>query len=153
MARTQQSHGFTALRVEGGILPPDFLQVIAHLKASQQANSDYGLSKSLVLKDELARYWRIGNDIYANYAEWKQRQDLPAERVGIDEWMSPLLQNIFGYEDLARGGSVTLGEDKFTLTHRACRGAVPLLIVTRNYTLIEPNRVSVTRACDARPMP
>ena len=135
MARTQQSHGFTALRVEGGILPPDFLQEILHRKASQQADSDYGLSKSLVLKDELARYWRIGNDIYANYAERKQRQNLPAERVCIDEWMAPLLQNVFGYEDLARGGSVTLGEDKFALTHRACRGAVPLLIVTRNYHL------------------
>lgn len=135
MARTQQSHGFTALRVEGGILPPDFLQDITNLKASQQTDTDYGLSKSLVLKDELARYWSIGNDMYAAYAERKKRRDLEAEWVGVDEWMSPLLRTVFGYEDLAKGGSVTLGEDKFTLTHRACRGAVPLLIVTRNYHL------------------
>ena len=135
MARTQQSHGFTALRVEGGILPPDFLQDIARLKASQQAGSDYGLFKSLVLKDELARYWSIGNDMYATYAQRKQRWDLESERVGIGEWMSPLLRTVFGYDDLERGGSVTLGEDRFTLTHRACRGAVPLLIVTQNYHL------------------
>ena len=69
MARTRRSHGFTALKVEGGILPPDFLQTIAELGAPRQASSDYGISKSLAIKEELARYWRIASDLYAAYVE------------------------------------------------------------------------------------
>ena len=64
MARTRRSHGFTALKVEGGILPPEFLQAIAELDAPRQTSSDYGISKSLAIKEELARYWRIASDLY-----------------------------------------------------------------------------------------
>ena len=50
MARTRKNHGFTALRIEGGLLPPEFLQVIAALQAPRQVGADYGLSKSLALR-------------------------------------------------------------------------------------------------------
>ena len=135
MARTRRSHGFTALRIEGGILPPEFLQDIAALKAPRQAGTDYGLSKSLALKEELARYWRIGNDLYASYSERRVRGDLTARRVGVDEWLAPLLRSLLGYDDLTTAESAALGDRVFKLTHRACGGAVPLLLVTRNFDL------------------
>ena len=135
MARVRRSHGFTALRIEGGILPPEFFQAIAALEAPQQAGADYGLSKSLALKEELARYWRIANDLYSRYSERRARQDLIAGKVGVDEWLVPLLHSLLGYDDLTTANSVTLGDRVFKLTHSACGGTVPLLLVTRDFNL------------------
>ena len=135
MARARKSYGFTALRIEGGILPPEFLPAIAALEAPHQGGSDYGLSRSLALKEELARYWRIANDLYARYSERRVRQDLAAWQVGVDEWLLPLLRSVLGYDDLTVTNSVVLSEQVFKLTHRACGGTVPLLLVTHEFDL------------------
>ena len=129
MARTRKDHGFTALRIEGGILPPEFLQAIAALEAPEQTGAAYGLSKSLALKEELARYWRIANDLYTSYAERR------AGHVGVGEWLVPLLRDILGYTDLTASKSVALGDRRFELTHRACSEQVPLLLTTRDFEL------------------
>ena len=135
MARARRSHGFTALKIEGGILPPEFLRAIAALEAPQQAGADYGLSKSLALKEELARYWRIASDLYARYSERRVRKDLTARKVGVDEWLVPLLRSLLGYDDLTTSNSVALGDQVFKLTHRACGEAVPLLLVSHDFNL------------------
>ena len=135
MARVPKSHGFTALKIEGRILPPEFLQTIATLEATQQAEPDYALSKSLTLKEELSRYWRIANDFYARYVEQNARQDIISGKVGVDGWLVPFLRNILNYDDLITANSVNLGERVFKLTHRAYGGAVPLLLVTHDFDL------------------
>ena len=135
MARVRKSPGFAALKIEGRILPPEFLQTIATLEATQQADPDYALSKSLTLKEELARYWRIANDLYARYVEQNARQDLISRKVGVDGWLVPFLRNILNYDDLITANSVNLGERVFKLTHCAYGGAVPLLLVTHDFDL------------------
>ena len=135
MARTRRNHGFTAIRIEGGLLPPEFLQAIAGLEAPRQGGADYALSKSLALKEEIARYWRIAGDLYARYAERRARYDLRATQVGVDEWLVPLLHTVLGYDDLVPASHATLGERVFKLTHRACGEAVPLLLTTRDFNL------------------
>ncbi len=130
MASVRQSRGFTALKIEGAILPPDFLQTVATLEASRQAGGDYGLSKSLAIKEEIARYWRIANDLHARHARRRQRSDLTATQVGLEEWLIPLLRTVLGYEDLAAAEPAELGGRVFQLTHRACGNAVPLLLAT-----------------------
>ena len=139
MARIRRSRGFTALRAEGGILPPDFLQVIATLEAPQQAGVEYGLSKSLALKEELARYWCIANDLYARYFERRVRHDLIERQVSVDEWLLPLLRLILGYNDLTTADSTALGDQVFKLTHRACGEAVPFLLITHDFNLDKAN--------------
>lgn len=134
MASIRTNRGFTALRVEGGILPPEFLQSVAALEAPRQAGPDYGLSRSLAIKEELARYWRIGNDLYGSYAERRPRRDLRGRQVGIEDWLVPFLR-LLGYEDLTAAGSIVLGDRVFRLSHRAYDGAVPLLLVTRDFEL------------------
>ena len=135
MGSIRTNGGFTALRVEGGILPPEFLQSVAALEAPRQAGPDYGLSRSLAIKEELARYWRIGNDLYGRYAERRPRRDLRGRQVGIEDWLVPFLRELLGYEDLAAAGSIVLGDRVFRLSHRAYDGAVPLLLVTRDFEL------------------
>ncbi len=140
MARTRRSHGFTALKVEGGILPPDFLQTIAELEAPSQASSDYGISKSLAIKEELARYWRIASDLYAAYAERYPREDLTPQRVGVSDWLVPLLHSVFNYDDLEKTGRTVLDEREFRLTHHSCSSSVPLLLLTRHFDLDKADR-------------
>ena len=135
MARTRENNGFMALRIEGGILPPEFLRTIATLEAPRQKGTDYGLSKSLELRDELARYWRIANDLYSRYRERRDRKDLDISQIGVNEWLVPLLQSTLGYEDLMSIESVTLSDRVFKLTHSACGEAVPLLLTTRDFSL------------------
>ena len=135
MARARQNHGFTAVRIEGGLFPPEFLQAIAGLQVPRQRGADYGLSKSLVLKEEIARYWRIAGDLYVRYAERRARHDLRESQVGVDEWLVPLLHTVLGYDDLIQAGSAALGGRVFKLTHRACGQAVPLLLTTRDFGL------------------
>lgn len=135
MRKARKTNGFTALRVEGGIFPPEFLQTVAAQEAKHQDDRDYGISRSLNLKDELARYWRIANDLYAEYAERRERADLDPEQVGVDEWLVPLLRDVFGYQDLAPTDPVVLGERRFPIPHRAFGGTVPLVLTTRQYDL------------------
>ena len=135
MRRARKTNGFSALRVEGGIFPPEFLQTVAAQEAKHQDDRDYGISRSLNLKDELARYWRVANDLYAEYAERRERADLDPEQVGVDEWLVPLLRDVFGYQDLTAAEPAVLGERRFPITHRAFGGAVPLVLTTRQYEL------------------
>ena len=140
MARTRRRHGFTALKVEGGILPPDYLQTIAELEAPSQASSDYGISKSLAIKEELARYWRIASDLYSAYDERHPREDLSPQRVGVSDWLVPLLHSVFNYDDLEKAGRIALDDREFRLTHHACSGSVPLLLVTHHFDLDKADR-------------
>ena len=135
MARSSRDYGFTAIKIEGGLLPPEYLQIIAGLDAPRQSGADYGLSKSLALKEEIARYWRIAGDLYASYAERRCRHGLRATQVGVNEWLVPLLRTVLGYNDLAPASHAMRGERVFKLTHRACGEAVPLLLTTRDFDL------------------
>jgi hypothetical protein len=69
VAHAQKDYGFTAIRVEGGLLPPEYLQTINALNARSQANMDYGLTRSLNIKDEIGRYWRMASDLWSDYQE------------------------------------------------------------------------------------
>ena len=69
------------IRVEGGLLPPEYLQTINALQAKHQANTDYGLTRSLNIKDEIGRYWRMATDLWADYRQRRQRTDL--DPVGL----------------------------------------------------------------------
>ncbi len=135
MASAPGSRGFTALKIEGGILPPEFLQSVAALQAPRQTGADYGLSPSLAIKEELARYWRIAGDLHRRYAERRFRRDLEAPRVGVNEWLVPFLREVLGYADLTAAASVTLDERVFRLSQSAFGGAVPLLLATCDFDL------------------
>lgn len=139
MARTRKSSGFTALRVVGSILPPEFLAVIAAQEAKHQAGSDYGLTKSLSLKDELARYWRIAKDLHTAYAERRERADLNLSKVGIDDWLAPFLKEVLGFDDLAPARALLVADRTFQTTHQAFGGTVPILLTTREYELDRAN--------------
>jgi hypothetical protein len=135
MGRKLKDYGFSALRCEGGIMPPEFLQTVSQLDARWQANTDYGLTRSLNLRDEIGRYWRVANDLWADYRERRERADLNAERVGVENWLLALLEQVLGYHGFERCGTLALGERRFPIGYRSAGGAVPLVLTTRDYDL------------------
>lgn len=135
MARNRNTHGFTAIRIEGAILPPEFLALIAAQSAKHQSGADYGLTKSLSLKDELARYWRIANDLYTAYVERREREDLSPIRVEVEDWLVPLLKDVLSFDDLTAARPISIGDRQFLVTHQALAGTVPVLLTTRQFEL------------------
>lgn len=129
------NHGFSGLKVEGGMLPPEYLQTIAACKAPEQSDSDYDLSKSLALREEIARYWKIAADLYDRYTRHRSRGNLKAMRTAIHDWSVPLLRDVLGYNSLVPYGSVEVNERVFNLTHKAYGGTVPVLLVDNKFKL------------------
>jgi len=135
MARIRTNHGFGALKIEGGILPPEFLQEIALLRASDQSGRDYGLSKSLVLKEEISRYWKIASDLHERYSGGQSRRNINGNSAMVNGFSVPFLRDILGYQDLASTSSIELGGRVFKLTHKAYSGVVPVLLIHNGFDL------------------
>ena len=139
MAFYRNGDGFSALKIEGGILPMHLLQSVAALEAPRQAGTDYGLYKSLVIKEELARYWRIANDLYSSYIE--RRPTLSESVLSVEEWLVPFFREVLGYDDLV-SLEVSSEDDQDSThphdaacSHCACRGVVPMLLVAHDVDL------------------
>jgi len=67
---------FTALRIEGDLLAPDFLDKIAHLEAAEQSEADYDIPRGLKLRDEIGRYWKIAQNLWHDFNAARGRTDL-----------------------------------------------------------------------------
>lgn len=135
MAKAQKDYGFTAIRIEGGILPPEYMQTVNALHARKQANTDYGLTKSLTIKDEIGRYWRMASDRWSDYQERRKRADMDPSRVAIETWLRPLFEDILGYHDIAPCPSVAIGSRRFPIGYNACASTVPLVLTGHIFDL------------------
>lgn len=135
MRRTRQDLGFVALKVEGGILPAEFLQKVVALEAKGQSGKDYKLPKGTTIKDEIGRAWRIASAEWREYRENCERQDIDRTRIGIDQWLVTLLKVALGHDDIASHSVVRMGDRTFPITHKSVDGAVPLVLTTENFRL------------------
>lgn len=116
-------------------MPAEYLQSIASLGETNQKGADYGLSKSLAIKEEIARFWRIANDLHSLYRKRRERTDLDRGEVGMSEWLIPFLHDVLGFADLTPIGEARHGERLFKIAHKACSDAVPMLLLTNDYDL------------------
>ncbi len=64
MSRQRQT-AYTAIRIEGGLIPVDEiarLTTLAQPEATEQTDGHYGTPRSLKLRDEIARYFKIAQN-------------------------------------------------------------------------------------------
>jgi hypothetical protein len=115
---------FDAITVEGALIAPAMLARIAQHQAEGQNEADYGVPKGLTLRDEIARYFRIGQAIFKDLAA----SDTPSLGATMDV-VEKLLRDVFAFADLGRTGARTIGERQFTLSMEALGGRVPILAV------------------------
>lgn len=119
MTRTTHRE-FDSLRIEGGIFPGEFLNVVRELKLKGQGSTDYGLHRTLKLRDEISRYWRIAKSEWESFNESRQRQDTDRTVLAVERFLLPLLQQVFSFTDLqACRQPRYLGERRFPLSHEA----------------------------------
>ncbi|HHJ12037.1 MAG TPA: SAM-dependent DNA methyltransferase, partial [Chromatiales bacterium] len=126
---------YESLRLEGGLLSPTLLDKVRHMTLPHQQPGDYGIEKGLTIRDELARYWRIARARWEAFEQGRHRQDIDLRRFTLDEWMLPLLETVLGYQVQANTQPLVKGERRFPITHRACDGAVPLVLTAPDQEL------------------
>nr|WP_298522437.1 N-6 DNA methylase [uncultured Halomonas sp.] len=119
----------TPFRLEGGLLPADLFNQLDLLQLPGQQPGDYAIPKGLTRRDEIGRYWRIAQALWAGFDEQRQREDLTDSIATAQRWMESLLTQVFGFSDLTKAGHArVIGERGFPITHHAFDGAVPLVL-------------------------
>jgi hypothetical protein len=115
---------FDALNIEGALISPAILARIATHKADGQTEADYGLPKGLTLRDEIARYFRIGQALFAGLAAAEN----PSASATIN-FVEDFLRDVLCFNDVERIGLKTQGDRRFVVTLEGLSGRVPIVVV------------------------
>ena len=126
MARIRKSASalFDAITLEGNLISPAMLARIAAREAGSQAEADYSVPKGLTLRDEIARYFRIGQALFAELFA----SPTPSTGATI-AFVEALMRDVFGFSDVCRVGTRLQGERVFAVTLEGRGGRVPIVVV------------------------
>lgn len=138
MARRTSSDrpAFAALAVEGNLIAPAMLAAIDRREAKEQTDADYGIPPGLTLRDEIARYFRIGQALYDHFAATASPTHEATIRFAAD-----FLNRVFDFDDLERDTA----ESAPALS--AGEGRVPVIVVPPSDPI---DRVSPALSADGR---
>ncbi|MFC3727162.1 N-6 DNA methylase [Neoaquamicrobium sediminum] len=115
--------GFTAISIEGGLISPDQVAAIAATTPDQKAAAAYGCPKGTNLRDEITRYFRIGQ------AHWQAYAKLAAPNVSqTTAFAKSLLEEAFGFEALHGPHVHRRDGHTFHVTLEAKSGRVPVVV-------------------------
>lgn len=126
MARVRKSTlSFDAITLEGSLLSSAKFAAVAERKAEEQNDADYSIPKGLTLRDETARYFRIGQALFREL----HASNTPARHKTI-EFTEQLLRGVFGFSDVQVVHSPKFRDDRhFPVTLEALGGRVPVVVV------------------------
>src|SRR5262249_19832210 len=98
MARARTTAiAFDALSIEGALIAPDMLSRVAALQAGEQSGADYEVPEGLTLRDEIGRYFRIGEALWHRF---DKVQDRDRSGIAAREFVAQLLGKVFGFTSL-----------------------------------------------------
>ena len=129
MARTPRkprnaAPAFDAITAEGALIAPGMLARVAEQRAGGQTDADYNIPKGLTLRDEIARYFRIGqalfNELFASATP---------SAAAMARFVESLLRDVFDFSYISRAGVHMLGERLYPVTLEALGGRVPVVVV------------------------
>jgi hypothetical protein len=115
---------FDAIIIEGALIAPAMMARVAAHQAGGQAEADYGVPKGLTLRDEIARYFRIGQAMFAGLTA----SESPSAAATVS-FVEKLLGEVFGFTDVRRVGIRTLNDRQFPVTLEGIGGRVPVMVV------------------------
>jgi hypothetical protein len=125
---------FDALTVEGALIAPAMLARIAEQKAGGQPDSEYNIPKGLTLRDEIARYFRIGQALFKELSA----SAIPST-AATTRFVETLLRDVFGFTDISRAGIHMLCERLYPVTLEARGGHAPVVVVPPSDELDAPS--------------
>lgn len=141
MARRTIQLAYQAIRIEGGLIPADELARLTSLQdpdRTEQTETHYGIPKGLKLRDEIARYWKIALNLWADFQPQRQRTDLDAHDLTLREFLLPLLKNALGYADLKTNAVIEASGHAYNIGHLSGDGRVPLILAAHGQDLDAP---------------
>ena len=104
-------------------MTPDVVARVAAFEAPDQSEESYGILPGLKLRDEIARYYRIGEALWSRFS-----QSAAGAPDSSAKFVITLLQQCFGFDSLREQQPVHLGERVFPLHHAALSRRVPVVI-------------------------
>jgi hypothetical protein len=125
---------FDALTVEGALIGPAMLARVAEQKAVGQADADYNILKGLTLRDEISRYFRIGQALFKELFA-----TATPSMAATTRFVEAILRDVFGFGDISRAGLHMLGERLYPVTLEARGGRVPIVVVPPSEELDAPS--------------
>jgi hypothetical protein len=126
MPRIRESTlSFEAITLEGSLLSSAKFAAIAERKAEEQSDADYNIPKGLTLRDETARYFRIGQALFREL----HASSTPSRHKTI-EFTEQLLRGVFGFADIQPVDAPQVRDgQQLPLTLKALAGRVPIVVV------------------------
>lgn len=141
MARNTTQLIYQAIRIEGGLIPAAELVRLTTLQtpdATEQTDSHYRIPKGLKLRDEVARFWKIGQSLWTDFQTVRLRNDINAHQLTVRNFLVPLLRDVLGFTDLSANATVEASGRTYNVGHAARGGRLPLILAAHTQPLDEP---------------
>lgn len=125
---------YTAIRIEGGLIPAEELTRLTTLNTpdqTEQTERHYGIPKGLKLRDEIARNFKIAQNLWQDLQLLRRREDVDAYGVTVREFLMPLLRHALGYTDLIPVASIQAtnnAQHSYPIGHAALNGRLPVVM-------------------------
>lgn len=114
---------FQALTVEGALIAPAQLALVADAKADGQEAADYSVPRGLTLRDEIPRYFRIAQALWRDLA--------PGEATSYSATVAfteALLRDVLGFHDIRHAPIREQDGRTHPVTLEAMAGRVPVVV-------------------------
>ena len=132
---------YTAIRIEGGLIPAEELTRLTTLaapEATEQTEAHYGIPKGLKLRDEIARNFKIAQHLWQDFQQQRSRQDAHAQDATEFGWLLPLFRHVLGMSDLTavtRVAASSGSQNHYNIGHVALGGRLPVVMAAHNQPL------------------
>ena len=126
--------GLDAIAVEGALIASAMLARIAAQPDGEAVRNSYRIPKGLGLRDEITRYFRIGQALFAEL----NASPAPSAAKTI-AFAEAFFRDVLGFSVIARPGTRTLGDRVFPVTLEALGGRVPIIVVPPADELDKPS--------------
>lgn len=114
---------FDAIAIEGPLIAPAMLAKIAAAAEVEKTRAGYRIPKGLTLRDEIARYFRIGQAQFRDFA----KREHPSNKATI-EFVAALLRDVFGFADVTPGWPREHDGRHYVVTLEALSGRAPIVV-------------------------
>ncbi|MEQ8322447.1 MAG: N-6 DNA methylase [Rhodospirillales bacterium] len=121
--KKQADIGLAAITVDGGLISPDKLSEIAATPADAKTAKSYLCPKGTSLRDEISRYFRIGQAHWLGFSRIEQ-----PNAAQCTAFVKVLLEEAFGFEDLSGPHRHSDDGHIYPISLEAKGGRVPIVV-------------------------
>lgn len=129
--RSTQQLTYTAIRIEGGLIPAEQLirlTLLENPEETEQTDTHYQIARGLKLRDEIARDFKIALTLWRDFQVLRARQDIRLREVTVREWLIPLLKDVLHFHDATQTQPLAITGREYPIGHISHAGRVPLVL-------------------------